>query len=520
MSIVRNVNIHHRQPVVKLALINQLLLAFNNSGINYCHWKSSEHLDASMLADTDLDILFDLKQKDELERLLGELGIKKFEPAKQKQYKDIEDYIGLDFPSGKIVHLHTHFKLTIGEINLKSYQLNLEDKILNSRVYDEKFGIYRIDPAFELVLLFYRQALKIRNRDRAKIYLKNEINFTGNIVNEYEWLKKRCTDEEIEAVLKTILTDDYESIYQLVTGKFNRIELIKLAQLLKKKYKSQRLYSPLKALMLRWYRELYTKGFRKYSRLVNSPVVLLRINPRGGLVIAIIGADGSGKSTVINSLQSTFKKKLDVYKIYFGQGVGKISWYRGVLSSFKRGLSIIKKSVKTNQTNGQKQVPKQAALKNQFGIITSVYDCIESLMVAQERYSNLKRMQIAKKRGMLVICDRYPQNQFWGYNDGPRLQHLAQSKNPFLRIIAKREARIYKLFEQKTPDIIFKLIADAEVIEARKPGETSLEILRAKIDWVKQLKFPDNCQVVTVNAEEPLEKVLFTIRKKIWEAYN
>jgi thymidylate kinase len=241
-------------------------------------------------------------------------------------------------------------------------------------------------------------------------------------------------------------------------------------------------------------------------------MVLQRINPRGGLAIAVIGADGSGKSTVIANLQSTFKKKLDVYSIYFGSGAGKVSWPRKFLSALKKAKSAKKKkqSAKTEQrVSGKKK-----------GYITNVYKCIQSLIVANEKRKNLKRMLLAKKKGMLVICDRYPQNQILGYNDGPMLQSFAVSSSPLFRMMAKKEAGIYKQFEETTPDIIFKLIAEAEVVEARKPGETPLEILKAKIEGVKQLNFPDSCEVITVNAEEPLEKVLFTIKKKIWEAYH
>jgi thymidylate kinase len=504
---------------IKLKLINTLFDLFHKNSITYCHWKSNQHLDASMIADTDLDVLFDIQQKTNLENLLKEINFKKLVSVKEKKYHEIEDYIGLDFSSGKIIHLHAHFRLTMGEIYLKSYQLKIENRILNSRVYDEEFEIYRIHPAFELILLFYRQALKIRNRDKLSLYLKHNEDFRSNILKEYDWLKKRCTDDEIKVILKTLLPNSYQEIYELVTGKFNLVELIKLAKLLKKNYKNDRLYSPVKASTTRWYREIYIKVFRRYARFINQPLVLQRSNPRGGLSIAIIGADGSGKSTIINDLQLTFKKKFDVYKIYFGRGCGRVSWYRKILVSLKNLATSLKKSLKPNNGISQKKI-KQSVFNKQNGINANVYNYIEGLMIAWERYSNLRKMQRAKKKGMLVICDRFPQNQVIAFNDGPTLQHLSQSKNPFLRMMARKEYRIYKLFEQETPDLIFKLIASARVIEARKPGETSIETLQQKIEWVQKITFPESCEVITVNAEDPLEKVMLTIKRKIWETYK
>jgi thymidylate kinase len=510
--------------IPKLALIKNLLDAFHVSGINYCHWKSNEHLDASMTADTDLDILFDEKQKERLLLLLDKLGFKKFNSIRQKQYKDIEDYIGLDFPSGKIVHLHTHFRLTMGEAYLKGYQLNLEDKILSRRVFDETFGIYRTDPAFEMILLYFREALKIRNRDIAKMYLKNKVNYTGNILKEYKWLKQYCSDQEMEGILKSIFVN-YQPIYQLVTGEFNRRQLLKLSVLLKKEFKRFRLFSPLQALLLRWFREISITVFKKSSKLLNRPIVSQRINPRGGLVIAVIGADGSGKSTVIANLQSTFRKKLDVYRIYLGKGKADVaSWPRKLLLMFKKKLNkteITKQSEapKPIETAKQNNKPPSTIPVKEKGFKANLFKCIEALIVAREKRKKLKQMHAAKRKGMLVICDRFPQNQIMGYNDGPVLHSLSTSKNLLFRIMAKMEARVYAYAEKNPPDIVFKLVADAKIIEIRKPSKATLQMLEAKIEGIKQLKFSEVSRVVTVDATQPLDKVLFTIKKEIWEAY-
>ncbi len=128
----------------------------------------------------------------------------------------------------------------------------------------------------------------------------------------------------------------------------------------------------------------------------------------------------------------------------------------------------------------------------------------------------MRVMQNAKSKGALVICDRYPQNQVMGYNDGPLLHDFLDSKNPLFRTVAKMEASIYAQAENHPPDILFKLVTDAEVVEKRKPGETSIEKLIAKINGVKQLKFKDTCKVITVDAKKPLNEVLCIVRKEIW----
>lgn len=496
---------------VSLDLIEDLLNAFHREDISYCHWKSNQHLDASMTGDTDLDVLFDEKQKHILELLLKKLGFKKFNSIKQKQYRDIEDYIGLDQGSGKVVHLHTHFRLTLGEPFLKSYQLDFEDNILTSRVFDETYGIYTINPSFELVLLWIRESLKLRNRDILRMYLKNKIQYSGNILNEYNWLKERTSDLELKSILQNIF-DNYEPVYGFITGKFDRREMLKLSGLIKKEYKKYRLYSAPKALILRWYREVSVKVYKKTASFLNRPILSHRINPRGGLIIAVIGADGSGKSSVIKNLKATFSNKLDVYRIYFGRGDGRISFSRKMLLNAKGKLDA------TPTTNHSDLRVKQTSSEKKNGFIANIYKCLMAFLVANEKRRNFKLMKTAKNKGMLVICDRFPQNQVMGYNDGPLLNHLAKSKNPIFKALSSLEAKIYAKAENNPPDVLFKLIADASIVEARKPNETPLESLKKKIEGVKKIQFR-NCEVVTVDAAQPFDVVLSEVKKKIWEVY-
>ncbi|MBK0401921.1 hypothetical protein I5M27_02925 [Adhaeribacter sp. BT258] len=497
------------KPAVTLPLVKNLVAAWHENNILYCHWKSNEHLAASMTGDTDLDVLFDENQKEKTIEILHELGFKRFHSISQKEYKDIEDFLGLDLESGKVIHVHAHFRLTMGEMYLKGYQLNFENKILETRYFNETFGIYCSSPAFELVLLYIREALKLRHRDQGLMYVFNKIKYTGNTQTEYEWLRKQAKNEDIERILKGIF-QNYEPIYQFITGSFNRRELFKLADLIRNEFRDNRLHSPLEALVLRWYREVTVKVSRKLARLLNQPILAQRINPRGGMVVAVIGADGSGKSTVTANLQATFRQKLDVYRIYYGRGDGRISFPRKVLQAFK-------KTAKPKAASKESQVKNGRVSGKKSGLVANIYQCLEALLVAHEKSSNLNRMQKARAKGMLVICDRFPQNQLMGYNDGPLLHHLRNSGNPIFKRIAAYEARVYARAENTPPDAIIKLIADAEVVEARKPGETSLEKLETKIAGIKKLQFGKSCKTITIDATQPLQQVLTSVKQNIWE---
>lgn len=150
--------------------------------------------------------------------------------------------------------------------------------------------------------------------------------------------------------------------------------------------------------------------------------------------------------------------------------------------------------------------------------MTTLYKCVNALLVAREKNRNMDRMLAARKEGMLVICDRYPQNQIMGFNDGPLLSSFRNSTNPLFKFCARQESKTYARAQETPPDLVFKLIADASIVESRKPGETSLKKLEAKISGIKQVQFGDACKVVTVDTSRPLSEVLSTIKSEIWKA--
>ena len=494
----------------KLVIIEQLFDAIHEEGIVYCHWKSNEHLDASMQGDTDLDVLFNIQQKAKLERILERLDFKKFESIKEKTYKDIVDYIGFDKNSGKVVHLHTHYRLTLGEAYLKGYQLDIESVILATRCYDERFEIYCIDPHYEQVLLFIREALKIRRRDRVKnLFGRARVN--ANALRESQWLESRTSYGGLYAAIRKILKDA-DAAFRIISTGMTFQGLLELSLIVREEFQSKRLYSPLTANAKRWHREVRVKAARVLAKFFHRPVTSRRVNPRGGVIIAVIGADGSGKSTVTEILRQTFEKKMDVFKVYFGRGDGKRSVLRGMLQGIK---SIFRTESRQAKVLGSSQIQENA--KRPKGL-RLMYKCMEAVTVAWEKRDNLRLIAAAKQKGALIICDRYPQNQFMGYNDGPLLHELLESKNFLLRALAKYERDIYASSEEIAPDIVIKLIADAEVVEARKPNETRFDVLVAKINAVKSLRVSPSSKEVMIDAVQPLQNVLMAVKNVTWDA--
>ena len=70
-------------------------------------------------------------------------------------------FLGYDEPSGRIVHLHLHFRLILGERLLKNYRLPWEAALLADAMPHPTMPIRILDPASEAVLLAVRACLEL-----------------------------------------------------------------------------------------------------------------------------------------------------------------------------------------------------------------------------------------------------------------------------------------------------------------------------------------------------------------------
>ncbi len=151
-----------------LQSIECLFKSFNDNKISYCHWKSSNHLEASMDGLTDLDVLVDDEMAQKATELIIEQGFERFETVHLRSYPGILDYVCLD-ESGVWAHLHLHFKLILGDRWVKAYRLPVEKEFLSRAQFEEQFNSYVINSHDELLLLILLVKIILR---KEKVYIR------------------------------------------------------------------------------------------------------------------------------------------------------------------------------------------------------------------------------------------------------------------------------------------------------------------------------------------------------------
>jgi hypothetical protein len=144
------------------------------------------------------------------------------------------------------------------------------------------------------------------------------------------------------------------------------------------------------------------------------------------------------------------------------------------------------------------------------GMLYSVLLMVWATIVAIEKRIKLSAAHRGANRGLVILTDRYPQNEIRGFNEGPMMPRLTRVPLWLRRF----EAAAYSLAQRLPPDLVIKLIVTPETAARREPGMDS-NVIRARIDAIPQLRF-SAARVVSVNAEQPLADVIAAIKQEIW----
>lgn len=282
--------LHAAGTTAPLGLLTDLLDHLHAAEIRYCHWKSSEHLGASMQGKTDLDVLVHRADAGRLARVLTDADFKPFRKLSGHDYPGVEDYLGCDPDTGTLSHFHVHYQLTLGEKFLKGYRLPWEDAVLASRALDPMHGLYVIDPHLEALLLVSRAALKVRARDFV-LAAAGYRYIRGGLLREMRWLARRVEEDQLRTVAHPLVGERATALLSdILQGPAPSIrQLLEFRRSVRPRLRGYRLYGPLGALGRRWLREATWIGTALVNHVRGLTKRSTRVSPHGGLTVCILG---------------------------------------------------------------------------------------------------------------------------------------------------------------------------------------------------------------------------------------
>lgn len=481
--------------------IKEIFKEMNQEKIEYCKFKGNDHLEKSIAGKKDFDLLVNKKDREKLHILLHKKGFKRLNSSLRKSYIGTENFIFYDVDNDKTHQFHIHYDIIFGGYLSNNYYLRDSKLWLKNAKEHPKYKVKIVTPELELIFVVLRCTIrnksirehlkniweKVKNEDSYLNYL-TKLFKQSNAIRKEEKQKLSYLTKKIERnVFNNILEKNFKNEKKLINDflefyqkqKLTHLNLsffsLKANKILKNRLRFSKKES-------KWKKEMR----RKEKKRGNS----IRSLTSGGMIISIIGADGSGKSTLSKDLKNWITKRGK-----FSSEVMHLGQKKNIITKLLKFLTFITLKLK---------------LKNLSQLIKGY----RYLIIAKYRLREVRECEMLSQKGKIVITDRYPLPEFWEGEypmDSPRLNKE--------NLCYQEEKKQYHKIKKIQPDIIITLNVTLEKAVERKPKEHKnpkmISIISKKIKTAKRTNRLDNS--VQVDATRDYEEVLRKCKKIIWE---
>ena len=472
-----------------LELAKKVFSAFNENGVMYCNWKGSSKIEEGLNGASDLDILMSDDCRHKASNLLKETGFVKAKTQWVYRFKDIEDWIGFDGDTGKFLHIHLHYRMIAGHPFTMEYTLPWKDDVLANRILLEN-GVYTISAEWELLVFLVRNGIEYPNKKIGRDGL-----FKESSLDEYNYIRERVDKKRSSDIINAIYRSDASLILSLVDkDSFDKSDFNRLIVATKRLFNKN-------AVCRAWFTfKSRLKGFvdgHLTLQLRHALWIPQRKTLPKGAMIAFLGQDGSGKSTVTTEIEKWLSWKLEVERFYLGSGEEYYNpWRRRLIKRFNKNDSFISKVLRPWLY---------------FSDLLAASRYVLRTVKAAKRYS---------ARGGIALLDRFPQVQYPGINDGPKIRVELFERVPsafrwVAELYARQEEHNIEKATQLVPDIVIKLMLSPEESLRRKPFENK-EMVEKKHEIIKSLSYSGS-RVVTIDAEQDYSNEILQIKTILWE---
>jgi hypothetical protein len=291
--------------------LRALVEDLRREGVRWCSWKSNEHLAEALEGRTDLDVLVHPDDLEMLRRVAANHGAKPLLPPPRAAFPGMEHLLGRDPDSGRLFHLHVHDRLVLGQRYVKNHRLPIEAAFLRSP--DILDGVPVPQPALELGVLAIRTLLKYRPRDAVKDVLKIRTpGIEGPMAVELRWLGERTSVDDVAAALAGAdrgmpvgVVDRFLEAFADDPRDGRAFFSLRgeLRAALRERSRSGRVRTALRSGAAAW---THRRRFRR------RPPAKGMLPAAGGVTVAVVGADGAGKSTITAQISRWLGWKLRV----------------------------------------------------------------------------------------------------------------------------------------------------------------------------------------------------------------
>jgi thymidylate kinase len=516
--------IEERAPITRVtavALVDRLAEALHQHGVAYCHWKSNIDLAEAASGRTDLDLLVERTGLGEAVGILAGLGFREAVSRWAVDPPGIRHFYGMDPETHRLVHVHLFSRVLTGESLVKSHLLPFESLLLENGRY---VGALRVatKPA-EMVLYTLRMFIKYGS----PLDLLTVGRRSAAIREEVRWLQDGAGLDEPLALLREHCPVIDEGLFRrcvaTLEGGAGLPARVLLAWRVRRRLGVYAKHAPLERLLA-------------YGRLFWGEALRRLIGPRGGkvlrgggAVIAVVGADATGKSTIVRETERWLNGPFAVRTVHAGKPPS--TWLTVPLNLALPLLRRRAAGLRTGSLEGHLapageapggEAPAGEAPDRRRGLAALVY-AVRAVAAGWDRRALLVRARRAAARGEFVVSDRYPSDNV-GVMDSPRLTERPEARGvvgAMVNRLARLERRLYR--DIPPPDIVLRLRVSLETAQKRnrerdKPGKESDAYVESRHRQTQEWRRSGARQVFDIDTESSLDETLQCVQRTIWEA--